>query len=70
MEDIKPRSSRIIELKIGGTPGIRIMGVYAPPANRSKADKEEFYKSLKSIIEEQNNMRPTVIAGDWNVRLH
>ena len=70
MKEIKPHNSRCIEVVLKGTPGARIVGIYAPPANRPKADRERFYEEIKNLIGERNNMMPMYIAGDWNVRLH
>lgn len=68
--DLKPRDSRTIELTLNGNPGLRIIGVYAPPANRDKAEHDKFYQHMNEDVDEQNNTRPTVIAWDWDARLH
>ena len=43
---------------------LRIMNIYAPAKN---AEKTDFWKSILRIIERDENLRPDVVVGDFNL---
>ena len=49
LEDIIPRTDRIIQIKLKDTCNINLINVYLPPAPRAEEEKEAVYKKLDEI---------------------
>jgi len=69
IKEVIPVNDRIITITLNYTLPITFIGVYAPPSERTKKEKEEFYKVLKKEWQKHKAKGPTYILGDFNARV-
>ena len=69
IEDLKPHTSRIVELILRSSAPLTIVNVYAPQSGRPEEEKEQFYQQLKEVLSKTNKKGPILIIGDFNARL-
>lgn len=65
-----PVSDRIITLKLNTKPCLlNIVQIYAPTAQASDEDINEFYGRLEKTLDEIPNRQMTIVLGDWNAKV-
>ncbi|CAB3234790.1 unnamed protein product [Arctia plantaginis] len=65
-----PVSDRIISLKLNTKPYLwNIVQIYAPTAQASDEDINEFYGSLEKTLDAIPSRQITIILGDWNAKV-
>ena len=67
--EITSISARIIKLELEGNPKTTVICVYCPHNASPESDVEEFYTTLRSIVERVPLHNFLVIAGDLNAKL-
>ena len=56
-------------LKLKGTVEISIIGAYAPTAQATDKQKDQFYNTLDNETRKAKNRGFTLIVGDFNARI-
>jgi len=69
VKEITPVNDRIITLTLYATMPITFISVYAPTADKTTEQKEQFYKALIKEIEKAKKKGPVYIGGDFNARV-
>ena len=70
IKEVIPVNDRIITITLNYTLPITFIGVYAPPSERTKKEKEAFYKALtKRTAKKHKAKGPTYILGDFNASI-
>ncbi|XP_012552626.1 uncharacterized protein LOC105842911 [Bombyx mori] len=65
-----PINDRIMTIRINGNPlPLNIIQVYAPTAQSTKEDIEDFYGILQTTIESISKREILMIQGDWNAKI-
>ena len=65
-----PVNPRIMAARFRGKPlNITVIQVYAPPAESSEEEIEEFYEKLEDTIAEVPRKDIKVVMGDWNAKV-
>ncbi len=65
-----PVSSRIIAATFKGTPmNITVIQVYAPTADKTDEEIEQFYEQLEGTIRLFSRKDVKIIVGDWNAKV-
>ena len=67
-EDVEPVNGMIMTLTMRGTPGVKVVGCYAPTAQHPEERKAAFDAELKAELQRMGIVMP-VIAGDFNARV-
>lgn len=70
VENHKAYSDRIISIRIRGKPlNITILQVYAPTADASEDEIEQFYSELQSVLNQIPNKDLLYVMGDFNAKV-
>ena len=65
-----PISSRLMAARFSATPfNITVIQAYAPTADSSEEDVEQFYEDLEKTLEEVPKRDIKVLMGDWNAKI-
>lgn len=65
-----PISERIMLIKLNGQPvDINLIQIYAPTADKSEEELEEFYADLKKVKKHMKEHEVNVYMGDWNAKV-
>lgn len=66
----KPVNSRIIAARFSGQPlNLSVVQIYAPTADSTDEDIEEFYGGLEETLRELPRKDIKIICGDWNAKI-
>ena len=63
-QTVIPGRAILVEIPWGGNERLRILNVYAPVKN---AEKTDFWKALLKAVEDDENLRPDIMMGDFNL---
>lgn len=66
----KPVNSRMIVARFSGQPfNVSVIQVYAPTADKTEEEIEQFYENLDDIMKQLPKKDIKVIMGDWNAKI-
>jgi len=69
IDDLEPINDRIMYITLKGTIKTTIVSAYAPTADRTTEEKEQYYLDIQQVIDKKKSKGPLYILGDWNARL-
>ena len=65
-----PISSRLITIRLRAAPfNITIIQAYAPTADYSDSEVEDFYEQLQAVLDQVPKKDIVVVQGDWNAKV-